>query len=55
LVGFVGGAPSLLFTLYSGLVADRLPRRMLLVITQTSMMILAFILAALTFTHTVQP
>jgi MFS family permease len=55
LVGFVGGAPSLLFTLYGGLVADRLPRRMLLVITQTSMMILAFILAALTFTHTVQP
>jgi MFS family permease len=41
--------------LYGGLVADRLPRRMLLVITQTSMMILAFILAALTFTHTVQP
>jgi MFS family permease len=28
---------------------------MLLVITQTSMMILAFILAVLTFTHTVQP
>jgi MFS family permease len=55
LVGFVGGAPSLLFTLYGGLVADRLPRRILLVITQTSMMILAFILATLTFTHTVQP
>jgi len=55
LVGFVGGAPSLLFTLFGGVVADRLPRRKLLVITQTAMMILAFILAALTFTHTVQP
>ena len=55
LVGFVGGAPSLLFTLFGGVIADRLPRRMLLVITQTSMMVLAFILAVLTFTHTVQP
>jgi MFS family permease len=55
LVGFVGGAPSLLFTLYGGVIADRLPRRRLLVITQTSMMILAFILAALTFTNTVLP
>jgi MFS family permease len=55
LVGFVGGAPSLLFTLFGGVIADRLPRRKLLVITQTSMMILAFILAALTFTQTVQP
>ena len=55
LVGFVGGAPSLLFTLFGGVIADRLPRRKLLVITQTSMMILAFILAALTFTHLVKP
>jgi MFS family permease len=55
LVGFAGGVPSLLFTLYGGVVADRLPRRTLLVITQTSMMVLAFILAALTFTHLVLP
>jgi MFS family permease len=55
LVGFVGGAPSLLFTLFGGVIADRLPRRKMLVITQTAMMILAFILAVLTFTHTVQP
>jgi len=55
LVGFAGGAPSLLFTLFGGVVADRLPRRKLLVMTQTSMMILAFILAALTFTNVVQP
>ena len=55
LVGFVGGAPSLLFTLFGGVIADRLPRRKLLVITQTSMLVLAFILAALTFTHLVKP
>jgi MFS family permease len=55
LVGFVGGAPSILFTLYGGVIADRLPRRRLLVITQVSMMILAFILAALTFTKIVRP
>jgi MFS family permease len=55
LVGFVGGVPSLLFTLFGGVVADRLPRRTLLVITQTAMLVLAFILAALTFTNTVLP
>jgi len=55
LVGFVGGAPSLLFTLFGGVIADRLPRRTLLVITQTAMMVLAFILAALTFTQLVLP
>ena len=55
LVGFVGGAPALLFTLFGGVIADRLPRRKLLVITQTAMLILAFILAALTFTNQVLP
>lgn len=55
LVGFFGGAPTLLFTLFGGVIADRIPRRRLLVITQTAMMILAFILAALTFTNTVRP
>jgi MFS family permease len=44
-----------LFTLFGGVVADRLPRRTLLVITQTAMLVLAFILAALTFTNTVLP
>jgi len=55
LVGFAGGAPSLLFTLFGGVIADRLPRRKLLVMTQTYMMILAFSLAALTFANVVQP
>jgi len=54
-VGFASGLPSWLFTLYGGVIADRLPRRTLLVITQTSMMLLAFILAALTSTSLIQP
>lgn len=54
-VGFAAGVPSWLFTLYGGLIADRMPRRTLLVITQVSMMILAFILAGLTFSGAVQP
>ncbi len=55
LVGFAGGIPTLFFTLYGGVIADRLPRRRLLVITQTAMMILAFILAGLTLTGHVRP
>jgi MFS family permease len=54
-VGFAAGMPALLFTLYGGVVSDRMPRRTLLVITQTAMMILALILAALAFAGVVQP
>ena len=54
-VTFAAGLPSWLFMLVGGVVADRISRRTLLVITQTSMMILAFILAALTFMEVVQP
>ncbi len=54
-VGFAGGAPTWLFTLYGGVVADRISRRSLMIITQTSMMVLAFLLAALTFLHLVRP
>lgn len=55
LVGFVGGLPAWLFTLFGGVIADRISRRNLMVITQTAMLVLAFILAALTFTNVVQP
>jgi len=41
--------------LYGGVIADRVARRNLLVITQSTMMLLAFILAALTFSDLVQP
>jgi len=54
-VTFASGIPTWLFSLYSGVVADRVSRRTLLVATQTAMMILAFILAALTALHLVQP
>ncbi len=54
-VTFAAGLPSWLFMLYAGVVADRMSRRNLLVVTQTCMMLLAFILAALTFSGLVQP
>ncbi len=54
-VGFAAGIPSWVFMLYGGVIADRLPRRNLLVMTQAAMMILAFVLAALTFSGLVQP
>ncbi len=46
--GFLGSAPSLFFSLPGGAIADRLNRRKLMIYTQTSMMLLALILAILT-------
>ena len=54
IVGFANGIPVWLFSLYAGLIADRISRKKLIMITQGSMMILAFILAILTFTDTIQ-
>ena len=54
-VGFASGIPSWLLTLYGGVVADRIPRRKLIISTQSSMMVLALALAALTFLHEVHP
>lgn len=51
---FANGLPTWIFTLYAGAIADRVSRRTLMVITQSGMMVLAFILAFLTFTHVVQ-
>jgi MFS family permease len=55
LVAFVTGLATWIFTLFGGLVADRIPRRTLLVITQTAMLVLALILGGLTFANVVQP
>ncbi len=55
LVGFASGAPSWLFTLYGGVIADRFSRRRLLIIAQSAMMVLAFLLAFLVFTDLVKP
>lgn len=49
IVGFVGSIPFLIFTLFGGVVADRANKRRMLLATQTAMMILAFILAVLTW------
>lgn len=54
-VGFAAGLPTWIFMLYAGVIADRVSRKKILIITQTAMMILAFILASLTFLRIVQP
>ena len=54
-VSFAAGVPTWLFMLWAGVIADRMDRRKLLVLTQSAMMIPAILLAILTFTHWVQP
>jgi len=46
-VGFAGSIPFLIFTLFGGVVADRVNKRRLLLVTQSVMMLLAFALALL--------
>ncbi len=53
-VAFASGLPSWFFTLYGGVIADRIPRRRMIIITQSTMMVLAFIQAFLVFTGFVQ-
>jgi predicted MFS family arabinose efflux permease len=54
-VGFATGLPAWLFMLYGGVIADRVPRRKLLLVTQTAMMALAVLLMALTALRVVEP
>jgi MFS family permease len=49
MVGFAASIPTLVFSLIGGVIADRVNRRRLLIWTQTSMMVVAFALAALTW------
>jgi len=51
MVEAAGSLPFLLFALLGGSVADRFPRRTVLYVTQTGIMIASFILAARTMTH----
>ncbi len=46
--------PIMVFGLFGGIVADSLPKRRTLIVTQTLAMLLAFLLAFLVLTHTVQ-
>ncbi len=54
-VGFAAGLPSWVFMPYGGVIADRVRRRTLLILTQSAMMILALGLAVLTFAGLVRP
>lgn len=54
-VSFASGLPSSLLLLYGGVIADRVPRRLLLLITQSSMMAGATVLAMVTFLGAVRP
>ncbi|MBI3787697.1 MAG: MFS transporter [Ignavibacteriales bacterium] len=54
-VGFAAGVPTWFLTAYGGVIADRLPRQKLILMTQTAMMAQAVILATLTFLGVVQP
>ncbi len=54
-VGFANGIPTWLFMVYGGVIADRFSRRKIMMVTQTIMMLLAFVLAVLTFTNIVEP
>lgn len=54
-VAAVGSAPMLFFSLWGGSVADRHSKRAVVLWTQTGMMVLAFVFAALVWTGRVQP
>lgn len=53
-ISFVGTLPALFLMLPAGVVADRVPKRKLLIITQASMMVFATVLALLAWTETLQ-
>lgn len=55
LVGFAAGAPTWLFMLPAGVVADRVPRRRVMILTQTAMMVLALLAAVLVFSGAIRP
>lgn len=55
IVAAAGTAPMLVFSTLGGWAADHFPKRSVLICTQTSMMILSFIMAGLVFTNVIQP
>ncbi|HEX8599851.1 MAG TPA: MFS transporter [Chloroflexia bacterium] len=54
MVGFANSVPVLLFSLWAGAIADNVSKRKLVIATQIISMVMAFVLAALTFTSTVE-
>jgi MFS family permease len=55
LLGFFQFAPVTLFSLWAGVVADRVDKRKMLIVTQTAFLLQAAVLAALTSTGLVRP
>jgi MFS family permease len=55
LVGFMASIPVLFLSLGAGVLIDRVPRRAVLMATQTTAMTLALVLSVLVFTNVVQP
>src|SRR6267154_4450473 len=55
IVAAVGSAPMLLFSMWGGSVADRQPKRAILLWTQLAMMVLAFTLAVLIWAGQIRP
>ena len=51
----VGSLPMLLFSVWGGSVADQHPKRTVVLLTQTGMMVLAFVFAALVWNGHIQP
>jgi MFS family permease len=54
IVGFASAIPALIITPWAGVVLDRVSKRSVMVLTQIGAMLLAFVLAALTYTGIVQ-
>ncbi len=54
-VAAVGSTPMMLFSIWGGSVADRHPKRTVVVLTQTTMMILSFAFAALVWSRAIRP
>jgi MFS family permease len=54
IISFIGLIPLIPLSLWGGSITDRFPKRTIILITQTVMMIQAFLLAALTWSGTVQ-
>ena len=55
IVAAAGSAPMILFSIWGGSVADRYPKRTVVVMTQTMMMVLAFTMAALVWSGAIKP
>jgi MFS family permease len=54
-VAAVGSAPMMLFSIWGGSVADRYPKRSIVILTQSALMGLAFVFAALVWGNTIRP